>query len=153
MREVLISVSLVKCFAAILCFVTFVEATHITNGPAFNKNLVGKHGISDGKSLMSEGEYNVLEKRQIGQGWRNVQDTLFHGRKHARSYLQERFKKESDDPRGENDPGLSKRDFFFTPASPYGQMMNPIDRKMFLVHRGERGSLNKKFLYYLFCLL
>lgn len=33
-----------------------------------------------------------------------------------------------------------KRDYFFTPASSYDEMLGSVDRRMFLVHQAERGE-------------
>ncbi|XP_078383153.1 uncharacterized protein LOC144665730 isoform X2 [Oculina patagonica] len=63
----------------------------------------------------------------------------FTTRKGKLGAFQKRFKKQSDDVFGQSKAEFRKRDFFFAPASPYQQMETPVDRRMFLVHRGERG--------------
>ena len=122
------------------CFLTFVESADVINGAAFQTRLVEKHGISAVDVLKSDRGYNVFQKKQSGNSLRKTHrlpDTLFHGRKHTENL---RHKKENDSASDENKPEFNKRDFFFAPASPYGQMMNPVARRMFLVHRGERGN-------------
>ena len=124
------------------CFLTFVESANVINGAAFQTRLVEKHDNSAVDVLKSDRGYNVFQKKQSGNRLRKTHllpDTLFHGRKHAEN-LKNRHKKESDSASDENKPEFNKRDFFFAPASPYGQMINPVARRMFLVHRGERGN-------------
>jgi len=138
MGGLLFYVSLVECLT-MFCFLTFVESADVINGAAFQTRLVEKHGISAVDVLKSDRGYNVFQKKQSGNSLRKTHrlpDTLFHGRKHTENL---RHKKENDSASDENKPEFNKRDFFFAPASPYGQMMNPVARRMFLVHRGERG--------------
>ena len=146
MREVLGCVSLVECLA-LYCFLTFVETTHAFGGsglkkihsmPGTTNSITGKH------ALMLEQKIKVFQRRQSGKRIRKRRrhpDTLFHGRRDMLNNLSKTInEKESGAASGDHKPGLSKRDYFFAPASPYGQMLDSVDRRMFLVHRGERGS-------------
>ena len=133
MREVLVYVLLVEC-VAMFCFLTFVETTNIINEVGFKKSLEKKHKISAGDDLMSKEDNKVNGKRLRKK--RRLRGSSFYGRKHSENHLMKRIKKEIEGFAGE----AKKRNFFFTPASSYGQMLNPLDRRMFLVHRGERGN-------------
>ena len=146
MREVLGCVSLVECLA-VCCFFTFIETTNVVSGLGLQKidNMSEKTNSITGKhALMLEQKFNVFQKRQSGKRLRKrrrLPGTLFHGREDIVSNHSKKVNvKENGITSGEQEPVLSKRDYFFAPASPYGQMMNSVDRRMFLVHRGERGT-------------
>lgn len=146
MREVLGCVSLVECLA-VCCFFTFVETTNVVSGSGHEKihtTSEKTHSITGVHALMLEQNFKVFQKRQSGKRLRKrrrLPGTLFHGRRDIMSnHSKKTIVKESGASSGEHKPVLSKRDYFFAPASPYGQMMNSVDRRMFLVHRGERGT-------------
>lgn len=146
MRGLWISVVLVDCLV-MLSYLTFVETTKNISRPSFRRSFGDKQSTSPGDPVLFE-EGNIILPQQPGDKKlrlkkRRLPPTSFYGRKGKARLLKKRLKKESDNAFGQNKDDLSKRDFFFAPASqytPYDQMASPVDRRMFLVHRGERGS-------------
>lgn len=144
MRGLWISVVLVDCLV-MLSYLTFVETTKNISRPSFRRSFGDKQSTSPGDPVLFE-EGNIILPQQPGDKKlrlkkRRLPPTSFYGRNGKARSLKNKFKKESDN--GQNKDDLSKRDFFFAPASqytPYDQMASPVDRRMFLVHRGERGS-------------
>lgn len=143
MRGIWVTLALVDCLV-MLSYLTFVKTTTIITRTSFRRRLGEKQSIlQDDPELPVKNNANVLSQLPGGKHLRKkrrLSPTSFHERKGKIGALQKRFKKQSDDVFGQNKAGFSKRDFFFAPASPYQQITSPVDRRMFLVHRGERGN-------------
>lgn len=132
MQEGLKSFYLVECLA-VVCLLTFVETTTIIHRSGFENNPVKLHSISANNALTLPRKLSVKESRKK----RRLPDNVFHGRrKVVNHYSNKRHEKSGDGMSSEYAAGLHKRDYFF---GPYGLMANPVDRRMFLIHRGERG--------------
>ena len=132
MQEGLKSCYLVECLA-VVCLLTFVETTKIIHRSGFENSPVKLHSISAKNALTLQKKLSVKESRKK----RRLPDYVFHGRrKLVNHYSNKRYEKNSDGISSEYAAGLRKRDYFF---APYGQIANPVDRRMFLIHRGERG--------------
>ena len=144
MRGISVTLVLVDCLV-MLSYLTFVKNTTIITRTSFRKSLgKGKSILTDAAELPVESNTGVISQPPGGKHLRKkrrLSPTLLHRRKGEKRALRKRFKKQSDDAFGQNKVGLSKRDFFFAPASPYQQIASPVDRRFFLVHRGERGNL------------
>lgn len=87
----------------------------------------------------------TLNHDQKGFQWSNTglqhrTDKLFHVKENTAG----RYSKGRRNRKGRS--GITKefkqrkRDYFFTPASSYDEMLRSVDRRMFLVHQGERGE-------------
>lgn len=123
-----------------LSFLDFVETTTIITRTSLRRSFGEKQTISPVDQVLSQGNDIVLKEPSGGiilRTKRRLSTTSLYGSKSKVSSLNKRLKKDSD---SQNTIGFSKRDFFFAPAPPYEQMSRPVDRRMFLVHRGERGS-------------
>lgn len=142
MRGPWITVALVNCLV-ILFHLPFVKTTTIITRGSFRRGLEYKQIIlpevqvekNIGELLISQpsGGKNLRKKRRLSP-------PSFHGKKGKASAFKKRFRKQSDEVFGQNKLDVSKRDYFFTPASPYERMTSPVDRRVFLVHRGEKGT-------------
>lgn len=140
MRGPWITVALVDCLV-ILFHLTFVKTTTVITRGSFRRGLEYKQIIlpkvqvekNIGELSQPSGRKNLLKKRRLSP-------SSFHNKKGKVSAFKKRFRKQSDEVFGQNKPDVSKRDYFFTPASPYERMTSPVDRRMFLVHRGEKGT-------------
>lgn len=120
-----------------LSFLDFVETTTIITRTSLRRSFGEKQTISPVDQVLSQGNDIVFKEPSGGIYLRTKRRLSLHGSKSKVSSLNKRLKKDSD---SQNTIGFSKRDFFFAPAPPYEQMSRPVDRRMFLVHRGERGS-------------
>ena len=125
----------------ILSYLTFIETTTIMTKGSFRRSLEYR------QSILPEGqvENNLIElSRWLGgkhlREKRRLSQSSFYNKKAKMGAFKKRFRKQSDDLLGQNKPDVSKRDYFFDSASPYERMTGPVDRRMFLVHRGERGT-------------
>ena len=128
MRDSWVTVALIDSLV-ILSHLTFVKTTTVKIRASFRRSLEYKQSILPGVQV----ENNLIElSRSLGGK---------HSRKSKVRAFKKRFRKQSDEVFGQNKPDVSKRDYFFSPASPYERMTSPVDRRMFLVHRGERGIL------------
>lgn len=143
MRGIWLTLALVDCLV-MLSYLTFVKTTTIKTRTSFRRRLDEKQSIlPDDPELPVEYNANVLSQPPGGKHFRKkrrLSHTSFHDGKGKIGAFQKRFKKQSDDVFGQSKAEFRKRDFFFAPASPYQQMATPVDRRMFLVHRGERGN-------------
>lgn len=143
MRGPWITILLVVCLV-ILSFLTFVNTTTIMTRGSFRRSFGYTQSILS-KDFEVQMEKNVgeLSQPQGGEHLRKKRRLLpssFYNKKGKVSAFKKRFRKQSNDVFGQNKPEVSKRDYFFAPASPYERITSPVDRRMFLVHRGERGT-------------
>ena len=125
----------------ILSYLTFIETTTIMTKGSFRRSFEYKQSILPEVQV----ENNLIElSRSLGgkhlREKRRLLQSSFYNKKGKGAAVKKRFTKQSDEVLGQNKPDVSKRDYFFEPASPYERMTSPVDRRMFLVHRGERGT-------------
>ncbi|XP_020602504.1 adhesive plaque matrix protein 2-like isoform X2 [Orbicella faveolata] len=126
MRGSWLTVALIDCLV-ILSHLTFVKTTTVITRASFRRSLEYKQSILPDVRVDSH-----LNEQSRSLGGK-------HLRKSKVRAFKKRFRKQSDEVFGQNKPDVSKRDYFFAAASPYDRMTSPVDRRMFLVHRGERG--------------
>jgi len=127
MRYSRVTVALIDSLV-ILSYVTFVKTATVITRTSSRRSLEYKQNILPDVQV----ESNLTElSRSLGGK---------HLRKNKVRAFKKRFRKQSDEVFGQNKPDVTKRDYFFAPASPYERMTSPVDRRMFLVHRGERGT-------------
>jgi len=127
MRYSWVTIALIDSLVILSC-VTFVKTATVITRTSFRGSLEYKQNISPDVQV----ENNLTElSRSLGGK---------HLRKSKVRAFKKRFRKQSDEVFGQNKPDVTKRDYFFAPASPYERMTSPVDRRMFLVHRGERGT-------------
>ena len=134
------TVALIDCLV-ILSYLTFIETTTIMTKGSFRRSLEYKQSILPEVQV----ENNLIELSRSLDGKllrkkRRLSQSLFYNKKGKLRAFKKRFRKQSDEVLGQNKSDVSKRDYFFAPASPYERMTGPVDRRMFLVHRGERGT-------------
>lgn len=143
MREIWITFVLVDCLV-MLANLTFVKTTTIVTRTSFRRSLREKQSIlPDDRELPVENNTGTLSQPPGGKRLRKkrrLSHTSFNERKDKVNASHDRFRKQSDNAIGQYKAGFSKRDFFFSPGSPYQQVISPVDRRFFLVHRGERGN-------------
>ena len=147
MRGSWINIALIDCLV-ILSYLTFVKPTAIMTRGSFRRSLEYKQSILP--EVQVENNISEFSQRPGGKNLRKKHHLLpssFHNKKGKVSAFKKRFKKQSDDVFGQNNPDVSKRDYFFAPASPYERMTSPVDRRMFLVHRGEKGTSQYRDLF------
>lgn len=134
------TVALIDCLV-IFSYLTFIKTTKIMTKESFRRSLEYKQSILPEVQV----ENNLIElSRSLGvkhlRKKRRLSQSSFYNKKGKKRAFKKRFRKQSDELLGQNKPNVGKRDYFFAPASPYERMTGPVDRRMFLVHRGERGT-------------
>ncbi|XP_068705795.1 fibropellin-3-like isoform X1 [Montipora foliosa] len=120
-----------------LCFLTFVETAraNFDHGSGLGMNKIESRSVSFKKSTLKR-KSKALRESHTGMGPR--QNLLLHVKKNSDSpNSRKRYNRYSSGI--SNEYHLQKRDYYFTPASPYSEMLNPVDRRMLLVDRGEKG--------------
>ena len=140
MRGSWITVALIDCLV-ILSHLTFVKATTIRTRASFRRSLEYKQNILP--AFHVENNLRELSRSLGGKHLRKkrlLSQSSFYNKKGKVGAFKKRSRKQSDEVFGQNKPDVSKRDYFFAPASPYERMTSLVDRRMFLVHRGERGT-------------
>lgn len=140
MRGSWMTVVLIDCLV-ILSYLTFIKTTKIVTKESFRRSLEYKQSILPEVQV----ENSLIElSRSLGgkhlRKKRSLSQSSSYDKKGKMRTVKKRFRKQSDEVVGQNKPDVSKRDYFFAPASPYEGMTGPVDRRMFLVHRGERGT-------------
>ena len=121
-----------------LCWSSFAE---ISRTDALHVSGLGM-SPKESQSISMKASLTLNHK---GFQWSNTglqhrTDKLFQAKENTAG----RYSKERRDRKGRS--GITKefkqrkRDYFFTPASSYDEMLRSVDRRMFLVHQGERGE-------------
>lgn len=139
----------------ILSSMIFVETAMILKKRPIWRSIGKKQTIAQMDYVLSQGSDIVLKQTQIPgsiklRTKRHQYSTSLYDSMNKASSLKRRLKKGND---ANKTVSFNKRDFFFAPAPPYEPMSRPVDRRMFLVHRGERGSYWMTFAFYVFILL